>query len=124
MIKNIILYAHGRVDKTMFGSLKDVLEDKWFNDKINHVVRVSSEKSNSLWQVFSVYEIELTSDYLQAEFDSNSNYLSFLNNLKDRSKYDFGTQLNEFDKIITLSTCLKNDGRIVLHAKLIKMEEK
>lgn len=122
--KNTILYAHGRVDKTMFGSLKDVLEDAWFNDNLNHVVRISSEKSNSLWQVFSVYEIELTSDYLQVEFDSNSNYLSFLNSLKDRSKYDFGTQLNELDKIITLSTCSKNDGRIVLHAKLIKMEEK
>lgn len=122
--KNIILYAHGRVDGTMFGSLKNVLEDNWFLESNNHVVRISSEEVNSLWQVFSVYETEVTSDYLKIDFDSNNSYLEFLELLKNRSKYDFGTNINELDRIITLSTCSKDDGRIVLHAKLIKMEEK
>ena len=43
--------------------------------------------------------------------------------MKSRSIYDFGVELTEEDKILTLSTCT-DDGkkRIVIHAKMIKAE--
>ncbi len=31
--QNTILYAHGRVDGTMFGSLKNIFESNWYNNK-------------------------------------------------------------------------------------------
>lgn len=122
--KNIILYAHGRVDGTMFGSLKNVLSSDWYSDTSNHVVNISAFDANSLWQVFSVYKIELTSDYLQVNFGTDNEYLEFLEMLRNRSEYDFSVSLNENDQILTLSTCYGTSDRLVLHAKLIKMEEK
>ena len=42
--------------------------------------------------------------------------------LKNRSEYKFNVLLNKEDKILTLSTCYNDNERVVLHAKLIKME--
>ena len=122
--QNTIIYAHGRIDGTMFGSLKNVTENSWYNDTNNHIVKVSTEYQNTLWQVFSVYIIPKTSDYLETNFNDNEKYIEFLNMLKERSKYNFDVTLNESDKILTLSTCYKQNDRVVLHAKLIKMEDK
>lgn len=122
--KNTIIYAHGRVDGTMFGSLKNIMKSSWYNNLDNHIVKLSTEYENTLWQVFSIYKIPTTSDYLQIDFNSSSNYLEFLNMLKERSAFSFDAVLNEEDKILTLSTCSNDDGRVVLHAKLIKKEIK
>lgn len=122
--KNNILYAHGRVDTTMFGSLKNILKSDWYKNKNNHVIRTSTEYENSLWQVFSVYKIDTTSDYLQTKFNTNEEFLSFINMLKQRSYYDFNISLGANDKIITLSTCYNSKQRVVMHAKLIKTQKK
>ena len=60
---NTILYGHGRYDKTMFGSLKKILTSGWLNNSENYVVRLSTEYENTMWQVFSVYKINTTTDY-------------------------------------------------------------
>ena len=122
--QNTIIYAHGRIDGTMFGSLKNVISDTWYNNQDNHIVKISTEYQNTLWQVFSVYIIPNTSDYLEINFNDNEKYIEFLKKLKERSKYNFDVTLNELDKILTLSTCYKQNDRVVLHAKLIKMEDK
>ena len=41
--KNTIIYAHGRLDTTMFGSLKNILKSGWLNNSNNHVVKLSTE---------------------------------------------------------------------------------
>ncbi len=122
--KNTIIYGHSRLNKTMFGSLFNVLNESWYSNKYNQIIRFSTPTENTMWQVFSVYKINLESYYLQVDFDNDSQYLEFLNTLKSRSKYNFNVSLNENDKIITLSTCsdAAGTGRIVLHAKLIKKE--
>ena len=60
--KNTIIYAHGRYDSTMFGSLKNILSSGWLNNKNNYVIKLSTEKENTLWQLFSVYHRPTTSD--------------------------------------------------------------
>lgn len=122
--KNTILYAHGRLDKTMFGSLKNILSSNWLNDSNNYVVKLSTEYENTLWQVFSVYHIPTTSDYIQTVFESKQEYKKFLEMLLKRSSYDFKTSIKDSDRILTLSTCYNDKERVVLHAKLIKREKK
>lgn len=120
MDKNTIIYAHGRLDKTMFGSLKNILKNNWTKNKNNYVVRLCTEKENSLWQVFSVYQISTTSDYLKINFANNEEFYSFASTLLHRSNYNFHTNISNNDKILTLSTCYNNSTKVVLHAKLIK----
>jgi sortase B len=122
--KNTILYAHGRLNKTMFGSLRNVVKKDWYNNTDNYIVKLSTEYENTLWQVFSTYQIKTTNDYLDISFDSDEEYLDFLNMLKNRSVHNYNVELTPQDKIITLSTCHNDTDKIVLHAKLIKREKK
>ena len=120
--KNTILYAHGMNNKTMFGSLRNILNSSWYNNTNNHIIKLSTPTENTLWQVFSVYHIETTNDYIQTEFTSDEEYQSFLDMLKGRSAVTFDTSLNTTDKILTLSTCYNKTDKVVMHAKLIKRE--
>lgn len=122
--RNTILYAHGRLDNTMFGSLKNILTSGWLDNANNYVVKLSTEKENTLWQVFSVYRIPTTNDYIRVNFLDNKDFLDFANVLLSRSVYNFNTIINEGDKILTLSTCYNKTDKVVLHAKLIKKEAK
>ncbi len=120
--QNTILYAHGMNNQTMFGSLKNILSSTWYNNTDNHVIKLSTPTENTLWQVFSIYHIETTNDYIQTEFQTDAEYLEFLNMLKTRSAVEFDTTLNTSDKILTLSTCYNKTDKVVMHAKLIKRE--
>lgn len=122
--KNTIIYAHSRLDKTMFGSLSKVLNSDWYTNKDNHIIRVSTPYVNSLYQIFSVYVIKEESYYIQTSFSSDNDYENFLDTLESRSKYDFNTSLDKDSQIITLSTCYSDTERTVVHAKLIKREKR
>lgn len=122
--KNTIIYAHGRTDKTMFGTLRKVLNNGWLNNTDNFVIKISTETENSLWQIFSVYHIPTTSDYLKTDFDDDTEYQNFLDMIKNRSSHNFNTNVTATDNILTLSTCYNNNEKMVVHAKLIKKEVK
>lgn len=122
--KNTIIYGHSRLDQTMFGTLKNITKNNWYNDSNNYIIKLSTQAHNTLWQVFSVYIIETTSDYLKISFDSGTEFLNFAKMLMNRSKFDFNTSINENDRIVTLSTCYNDNKKVVMHAKLIKIENK
>ena len=121
--KNTIIYGHGRINGTMFGSLKDTLKSSWQNNKDNYIIKISTEKENSIWQIFSVYKIATTSDYLEISFSDNE-FESFINLIKGRSSYNFETNVTNEDKVLTLSTCYNDNDKMVVHAKLIKYVQK
>jgi sortase B len=122
--KNMILYAHGRNDGSMFGTLRTILTNGWRNNSNNYIVRTATDSDSSLWQVFSVYRIEVTTDYIQTSFSSDAEFQKFVDMLKGRSVQDFGATVSGSDKILTLSTCYNSKERVVLHAKLIKRQAK
>ena len=121
--RNTIIYAHGRTDKTMFGTLRKVLNNGWINNTNNYVIKISTEKENSLWQIFSIYHIPTTNDYLQTEFKDEREYQRFLNILKNRSNHNFNTSITSNDTILTLSTCYNDSEKMVVNAKLIKKQK-
>lgn len=122
--KNNILYAHARVDRTMFGSLRNVLKNEWLKNKDNHVIKLSTLNENSLWQIFSVYSLETESYYITTEFKNDADFQKYVNKSLERSRFDFNVNLNVNDIILTLSTCHGEKKKLVVHAKLIKKEIK
>ena len=121
--QNTIIYAHSRLTGSMFGSLKNILDSSWYSNKENHIIRLSTPTENTMWQVFSVYTIPKESYYITPTFNTDEEYLKFLNTIKNRSEVEFSGTVNTSDKVLTLSTCKDNFGnRIVMHAKLIKKE--
>ena len=114
--KNTIIYGHGRLDGSMFGSLRNTLNDDWLSNEDNHIIKLSTLYESSIWEVFSIYNIPTTIDYL--DIDNID-----IDLIRNRSIYDFGIDVSDNDRILTLSTCYDNSRRIVLHAKLLNYKK-
>ena len=116
---NIILYAHNRYySGIMFGTLQNTLRYSWYTNPENQIISLRTLYENLEYQVFSVYKITVTTDYMQTLFADDNDRLNFYNMLKNRSIYNFNVELKGSDKILTLSTCAEDNSRYVLHAVL------
>ena len=122
--KNNIIYGHGRLDNTMFGSLNNLLDSNNLDSKESYYITLSTPKSIMTFKIFSVYTIPKEGYYIKTYFSSNKYFKEFLETIMKRSIYNFNTDVSTNDKILTLSTCKDNFGkRVVVHAKLLKKEE-
>ena len=54
--KNIVIYGHNRKDKSMFGTLQNILNEKWYNNDENSKIIFITENENVTYEVFSVYK--------------------------------------------------------------------
>ena len=124
--RNNIIYGHDRKDDSMFGSLSNIYTKSWQNNKNNHIIKISTPKENTMWQIFSIYHLPATNDYIRTNFGSDNDFQNFINLISNRTMFNFGTKATVNDKILTLSTCYGSSGkeRTVVHAKLIKREIK
>ena len=76
--------------------------------------------STTTYEIFSIYQIKVEDYYIKTSFNSDNEYHIFLETLKSRSIKEYDIDISTEDKILTLSTCGKeNKNRIVLHAKKI-----
>lgn len=118
--KNIVIYGHNRRDGSMFASLKNILKEEWYSNKENRKITFITENEESIYEVFSIYQIEAEDYYITTNFN-NEEFLEYIQTVKNRSIKDFNVELTEEDNILTLSTCGNdNDYRVVLHAKVLK----
>lgn len=117
--QNTVIYGHGRLNNTMFGSLKKVVKKSWYKDSENQIVKISTPNQNTIWQVFSTYTIDPETYYLTTNFSDNQSYIKFIDTIKSRSVYNYPTEVTINDHILTLSSCYDDQKRVVLHAKLI-----
>ena len=117
--KNIIIYGHNRKDSSMFGTLKNILKEEWYNNNDNRILKFVTENEESKYEVFSVYKVQVEDYYRNTSF-TDKEFESFIKTIKNRSIKDFGVDVTKDDTILTLSTCADNNSyRIVLHAKKI-----
>ena len=116
--QNNVIYGHRRQNKSMFGTLKNVLTDTWLNNENNYLIKIATEKQSYVFQIFSIYTIPNETYYIQTSFNS-ADFQTFIKTITNRSKYDFHTEVLDNDKLLTLSTCYSNNDRLVVHAKLI-----
>lgn len=122
---NTIIYGHSRVDRTMFGSLRNVLTSYWQNNPANYVIFLSTLKENMIFQIFSIYTIKSESYYITTDFKNNEEKANWLKTMQKRNIAPINTEVNINDKILTLSTCQNNfGGRLVIQAKLIKKQDR
>ena len=119
--KNIVIYGHNRRDNSMFGTLKNVLNKEWYDNENNYFIPFIQEGQSTIYEVFSVYQIENEDYYITTNFASIEEYQTFIDTIKSRSVKNFGIDVTTSDNILTLSTCADNNKyRVVLHARKIK----
>lgn len=119
--KNLIIYGHNRINKTMFGTLGNTLDEEWFNNSEDHLIKLVTENATYVYNIFSSYVVPVETYYLKTEFDK-TNFELFIKAMLVRSNFNYNVPFNEINNIITLSTCTgNNDKRIVVHASLVEI---
>ena len=118
--KNIVIYGHDMKDGSMFGTLNKVLDENWYLNKDNYIIDFITKDKVYHYQVFSTYTIPVEDYYNNTIFNNDIEFFNFLKVIKERSIFNYQIEINEDDKILTLSSCIGNGNkRVVLHAKLI-----
>lgn len=118
-----ILYLYGKLTDTEFEPARSVISNSsWLNNPEGFIMRTSTDYSNELWQVFSIYKTFATENYLKTEFSNREEKVSFLENLKAESVYNFDVSLEPEDKILSFSVRYDDEHIVVIHGKLLKRD--
>ncbi len=118
--QNTIIYGHNLKSGYMFGDLKSTANYSWYTNPNNQLITFNTLEKEMKWQIFSIYRVDYTTDYLQRNFFNGEQFMDFISLIKGRSIYNFNVDINENDKILTLSTCSGSSRRLVVHAKLVE----
>ena len=121
--KNTVIYGHHIGDQTMFDVLDDYLKQSFY-DK-HKSIHFDTKYGKYQLQIFSAFKTTSNDNYIQTTFDNDEQFKAFLIKTKKRSLIKTNVDVNEGDKIVTLSTCedafRQTAGRIAVIAKLTKI---
>jgi sortase B len=115
-----ILYGHNMKNGTMFHNLMKYKEEDFYN--ANRIIRFDTLYEDCEWEIFSAYVTDTDFYYIQTSFADDTEWLSFLQTVQQKSLFPTDVQLSADDVVLTLSTCTYefDDARFVIHARLIK----
>ena len=121
--RNVIIFGHSTIDKSMFGSLSDVFKKGYFDIPNADIIYFYDTSNNLLkYQIFSYYTIEKEEYYIKTNFSSDESFQEWVDTIRYRSIGNRNIEVGVNDKILTLSTCAGSRGtktRRVIHAKRI-----
>lgn len=118
--KHTILYGHVMRNGSMFGGLANYNEQSYAEE--HAVISFETLYASYDLYVFAAYETTTDFYYIETDFTEES-YNEFLNDIQSRSKISMPIQVNETDRIVTLSTCTtssRDNERFVVHAKVVE----
>lgn len=121
--QNTIIYGHNVKEGIMFGTMRTMMNPSWYNKTDNRLITFNTLNKKMQWLMFSTYRIPATEDYLKTNFDTEEEFMEFINLIKSRSKKDFKVDIKPTDKILTMQTCSSNNTRNVVHAVLVNVED-
>ncbi|MGE6517550.1 class B sortase [Lysinibacillus sphaericus] len=122
MSRNTILYGHAMKNGTMFGSLKNYLNQDYAD--AHRTIYLDTLYDGYDIEVFAAYETTIDFYYIETEFKSNESFFQFIEQVQARSTIEMNIEIGPDDKILTLSTCkdsvMSDDHRFVVQGKLVK----
>ena len=132
--KNVILHGHNMLNGSMFHELVNYsnrFEPKLDYYKKHSVITFNTPDGDSKWKIISVFKTSTLYEhgeffnYMQAEFNSDAEFMNFVYNMRIRSMFNIPVSVNENDRILTLSTCSYEftNFRTVVVARQVRPDE-
>lgn len=120
--RHVVIYGHNMLDRTMFGSLKDIFEEKSQEEDKDLIYLFDTDHHLRKYKIFSYYSVEKEDYYITTLFRNDVEYAEFLEALYARSFGKTNVSVTSKDHILTLSACVGASGtrRRVIHAKLLQ----
>lgn len=128
--KNCVIYGHHMADGQMFADLMKFSSLDFY--KQNPLISFETIKDrNAKWKIFSVFKTNTLASqgkifyYVVSDFADNNSFLDYVSQIRKRSLLDIPVDVNENDKLITLSTCSYEfqDFRTVVVARRVRNGE-
>ncbi len=138
--RNLVFYGHNwnnlRSDSLKVGNHEGLLmfaqlpsyTDPTFA-QTNPYIYYSTENVEGIWKVFAVEFCEVSPSFpYNSPNPGSENFPGLVTEIKKRSMYNFNTDVNEKDRIITLSTCTReynagDNQRFAVFARLLREGE-
>lgn len=119
-----IIYGHRMNNKTMFHELEKYKEEKFWEKHPSFLIYTPDGRCAE-YTIYAVAQVDETSDCYQYQFADEKEVEEFIKLTKKNAFYDTEIEVEKEDKILTLSTCTKenNEQRLVVHAVQTKVEE-
>lgn len=131
--ENTVLYGHNWLDKTMFSELTKYSDLDFYKE--HPVVEFNTRTNMYKWKIFAVFITSASADedngyifnYIYPNM-GGENFDGYMSEIKKRSLFETGVDVNKNDKILTLSTCTREvdtsnyraDCRIVIVARMVR----
>lgn len=126
--QNTIIYGHHMRDGTMFGPLKKYTDLDFYKE--HPIIDFTTLYKQGKYKIFSVFITNTLEEhdengvfnYRRTKFQSDEDFLNFVNDIKVRSMIDTGVEVLASDEILTLSTCTYefDDARLVVVARRVR----
>ena len=125
--KNCVIYGHHMADGQMFADLMKFSSLDFY--KQNPLISFETiYDRNAKWKIFSVFKTNTLASqgkifyYVVSDFADNNSFLDYVSQVRKRSLLDIPVDVNENDKLITLSTCSYEfqDFRTVVVARRVR----
>ena len=120
--RNTVIYGHNMNDGSMFASLHDFSNASLF---YNATIRIATESGIFLYKPFSVHASNAYDNYFETDFENDSDFVQFCNDMQFMSLYETEYTFNENSQILTLSTCGDDvdtsEDRFAVHAVLVQV---
>lgn len=129
--QNLVIYGHEMRDGSMFGTLKKFKNVNFYKE--NPVFKMRTLYDDAKYKIFAIFITNASGEqnngtvfeYRTPDFASQSDFLSFVAQVKERSIINTGVDVVAGDKIVTLSTCTGEfeDARLVVVARRVRTGE-
>lgn len=126
--KNTVLYGHHMKNGSMFASLDAYLDEAFMEE--NPYVYIVTPQKNVVYQVFGAVIYDDTHIMRNYDFTDDESYQTYLDSLvsngNEKDILPEGMKATAQDRVITLSTCVKNqdDKRLLVVAVLVDEYER
>ena len=119
---NTIIYGHNMKNGSMFASLHSYGEEGYY--EAHPFMFISTPDKDYRLDLIAAFVTEPTSFAYIRNFDSDVQFLGYIENIKSLSDFDSDVEVEADDHVVSLSTCTYevDDGRYVVVGKLVELE--
>ena len=114
--RNTFIYGHNMKYGSMFGQLRKYKTKDYYEQNPYFYIYTPDGKEVK-YQIFAVCIVEDTSKSYMKFYNSDEEYMDYLNYVKDIARYDTGVEVTVDSKIVSLSTCtnVSETQRLLVH---------
>lgn len=118
--QNTWMYAHHMRNGSMFADLEKFQDQEYYNT--HQTLNYKNEDHSYTIEPFAGVLTTGSDDIFRVSYDTQKDFIDYVNDKKARSSFNSDVVINEDDKIVTMVTCSYRvqDGRFIVFAKLVE----